>query len=195
MMEAIKCKVKIFKVGSNGWNEVLPIWEHFIYYIYIYIYVYIYIYMYIYQGRCHAKRICTENIVFACSCFTRILCFTISHQTYLAGSRLNLAARPGAIRAPERAPERATKTSTKTSTKLPTNLPTKLPTKVPRTTLLLVLRPKVFRGILGGRFSERFSGPFSESRGGSRRQSRGGSRRQSRGHSQNHGRFLWAFWC
>ena len=38
-MKTIKCKVKLSKVSSNGWNEVLPICDHFIYYIYIYIYM------------------------------------------------------------------------------------------------------------------------------------------------------------
>ena len=94
--------------------------------ILIIIYIYIYIHTYICQGRFHTKRICPEHVVVACSLFlVRILWFTISNQIYLAGSRLNLVARPGAIRAlerdPERAPERATKTSTKLPTKLPTN--------------------------------------------------------------------------
>ena len=35
-MKTIKCQVELPKVCSNGWNEVLPIWED---HIYIYIYV------------------------------------------------------------------------------------------------------------------------------------------------------------
>ena len=63
-------------------------------YIYIYVYVcvciYIYIYIYIYQGGFPAKRISSEHLfMHARFFFFRILCFTISNQFYLAGSRLN----------------------------------------------------------------------------------------------------------
>ena len=36
--KTIKCQVKLSKEVWNGWNEVLPILHHFIYYLYIYIY-------------------------------------------------------------------------------------------------------------------------------------------------------------
>ena len=38
----------------NGWNEVLPILHHFIYYLYIYIIIYMHVYIYIYTHIIHA---------------------------------------------------------------------------------------------------------------------------------------------
>ena len=43
MMKTVKCKVRLSKVSSNGWNEVLPICDHFIHYLKHNIYIYIYI--------------------------------------------------------------------------------------------------------------------------------------------------------
>ena len=61
MVKTIKCQVKPFKEVWNGWNEVLSILHHFIYYyihvhIYIYIYIYIYFYLFMYRARERARR-------------------------------------------------------------------------------------------------------------------------------------------
>ena len=51
--------------------------------------VYIYIYIYIYQGGFPAKRISSENFVYACSFFFPNSVFYYIKSVHLAGSRLN----------------------------------------------------------------------------------------------------------
>ena len=59
-MKTFKRQVKLLKVCSFGWNEVLPKREHFIYYLYLHIYIYIYththIYIYVWKEHSEDKK-------------------------------------------------------------------------------------------------------------------------------------------